>query len=102
MFECKHDYKINVHGKKWTILSDKIEEAVQTKWIGSEIVAKYVVHPGEASLQYSDNKQCVLVIGVGNQLRTYYDTEGNREICKKSSETTIIQSKAIYNNLDTF
>ncbi|KSV59268.1 AAA family ATPase [Acetivibrio ethanolgignens] len=80
LFECKHAAVINLNtekGKKWTIANGIAEHIINEIFPEGEIGGKYIIHPGECSLQ-NVNESEVLVIDQGEYLRNYYNFEDNK------------------------
>ena len=80
LFECKHAAVINLNtekGKKWTIVNGTAEHFVNELFPEGEIGGKYIIHPGECSVQHVNDSE-VLIISQGGYLHNYYNYAENK------------------------
>lgn len=80
LFECKHAAVVNLNtekSKNWTIVNGMADNIINELFPQGEIGGKYIVHPGECSIQ-KVNESEVLVICQGDYLNNYYNFEDNK------------------------
>lgn len=75
LFECKHAYSINLNSKKaqnWTIVSGKVEDIINELNPDGEIAGRYIIHPGECSINEVNGKE-ILIVNQEEIFENYYN-----------------------------
>ena len=87
LFECKLDPNVSTYNKNWSILSGKVEKAINEIYPDAEIKCKYIIHPGETSLQRDSANNPVIVTNQDDILYDYF--KADKHIEKLSTVKTL-------------
>lgn len=72
LFECKHRYAVNVYNTNWSIVNGKIDSALSHSFPDSEICGRFIIHPGDFSIQMHSSGKKVVITNQDEHLYKYY------------------------------
>lgn len=79
LFECKHRYRVNVYNENWSIVNGKVDAALREAFPDSEIMGRFIIHPGENELQMHVTGKRVVVVNQNDLLYKYYKFENTEK-----------------------